>query len=168
MANRYINSAVTLPNTSLTDVYTVPSGCSALVQSVIAANESGSSATITLTFYDSSATTSFTLIKDAAIPAASSGNLLDRPFPLEAGDKIRVQAGTGSAFDVTASILLVDDTTSVPVGTITTAAIADGAITLGKLDPSINLTPADGSITTAKLDADDVALFIKLANEVYG
>lgn len=168
MANRYINSAVTLPNTSLTDVYTVPSGCSALVQSVIAANESGSSATITLTFYDSSATTSFTLIKDAAIPAASSGNLLDRPFPLEAGDKIRVQAGTGSAFDVTASILLVDDTTSVPVGTITTAAIADGAVTAAKLAPGAGATPADGSIGTAKLNTSETDLYVKLASEVFG
>ena len=40
MANRYINAAVTLPTTSVTDLYTVPTGCSALIQSVIVANES--------------------------------------------------------------------------------------------------------------------------------
>ncbi len=150
MANRYINAAVALSTTSATDVYVVPTGCSALVQSLTLANEGVSTSTITVTFYDSSAVATFTLIKDASIPAAASGNLLDRPFPLEAGDKITVQAASANVFDATASILLVDDTTSVPVGAVTTAALADG------------------SVTSAKLDIGDLAYHTKLYNEVFG
>ena len=150
MANRYINAAVTLPTTSVTDLYTVPGGCSALIQSVIVANESVSAANITSTWYDSSAAATFTLLYVASIPTGSSGNILDKPLALEAGDKISLQAGTGNAFDVTASILLVDATTSVPVGAITTAALADGAV------------------VTAKLADTEIALYVKLNAEVFG
>lgn len=150
MANRYINAAVALTTTGSTDLYTVPGGCSALVQSVIVANESVSSALVTATLYDASTAETFTLVKDAAIPTAASGNILDRPLALEQGDKISLTAGTANAFDVTASILLVDDTTSVPVGLITTAAIADG------------------SITADKLSVGDLGYQIKLFGEVFG
>lgn len=150
MANRYINSAVALTTTSATDLYTVPSGCSALVQSVTVANESVSSANITATFTDSSNATAYTILYQAAIPTGASANILDRPLALEQGDKISLTAGTANAFDVTASILLVDDTTSVPVGQITTAAIADN------------------SVTTAKLSGVDLAYMVKLYSEVFG
>lgn len=43
-----------------------------------------------------------------------------------------------------------------PDGSITTEKLADGAVSLDKLDPSIELTPPDGSITTAKLAAGAV------------
>jgi len=169
LANRYVNAAVALSTTSATDLYTVPGGCSALVQSITVSNEDTVTRTVTGSFYDSSATTTFTLIKDAAIPAASSLNLLDRPFALEEGDKISLTAGTANAFDVTASILLVDESTSVPVGLITTAALADGAVTAEKLAPGAGGgTVEDGSITTAKLASAETDLYVKLATEVFG
>lgn len=150
MANKYINAAMSLTTVSATDLYVVPNGCSALVQSVTVANESVSSADITATFTDASTTSTFTLIYQAAIPTASSANILDRPLALEQGDKISLTAGTANAFDVTASILLVDDTTPVPVGQITTAAIADN------------------SVTTAKLSGVDLAYMVKMYSEVFG
>jgi len=150
MANRYVNAAVELTTTSATDLYTVPGGCSALVQSVVVANEDSTTRTATASFYDSSAIATFTLIKDAEIPAASSMNVLDKPFALEAGDVIKITAGTANVMDVTASILLVDATTSVPVGTITTAALADG------------------SVTSAKLSVGDLGYQVKLFGEVFG
>lgn len=170
MANRYVNAAVALTTTNSTDLYTVPGGCTALIQSVVVSNEDAVSRTVTGTFYDSSATSSFTLIKDASIPAASSLNILDKPFSLEEGDKIRLQAGTANVFDVTASILLVDSTTSVPATAITTAAIADGAITAAKIADGTVVAAeiADGTITTAKLNSSEIDLYVKLANEVFG
>lgn len=150
MANRYINAAVSLTTTSATGIYTVPDGCSALMQSVVVANEDSVARTVTAEFYDSSAIASYTIIQDASVPAASSLNILDRPFALEAGDIIRLTAATASVMDATASILLVDATTSVPVGTITTAALADG------------------SVTAAKLSVGDLGYQIKLFGEVFG
>lgn len=140
MANRYINAAVALTTTSATDLYQVPSGCSALVQSVTVANEDVASANITAAFFDASSGGTFTLLYQAAIPTGSSGNILDRPLALESGDKIILTAGTANAFDVTASILLVDATTAVPVGTI----------------------------STASLYGEDFDLYIKLRSEVFG
>lgn len=150
MANRYVNAAVSLTTTSATGIYTVPGGCSALVQSVVVANEDSVARTVTAEFYDSSAIASYTIIQDANVPAASSLNILDRPFALEAGDIIRLTAATASVMDATASILLVDSTTSVPVGTITTAALADG------------------SVTAAKLSVGDLGYYVKMFGEVFG
>lgn len=140
MANRYINAGVSLSSTSATDLYQVPSGCSALVQSLNAANESGSAATITAALYDASTGNTFTLLHQASIPTASAANLVDRPLALEAGDKLILTAGASNAFDITASILLVDESSAVPVGTI----------------------------STASLYGDDFDLYIKLRNEVFG
>jgi hypothetical protein len=140
MANRYVNAAASLTTTSSTTIYTVPGGCSALVQSIVIANEDSVTRTATAEFYDSSATSTFTLIKDAGVPTASSLNMIDRPFVLEAGDQIRVTAGTANVMDVLASIMLVDESTSVPAGLVTTAALADEAVTSAKLDTALSVT----------------------------
>ena len=49
-------------------------------------------------------------------------------------------------------------------GSVTTAKIADDAVTADKLAPDVSFTPADGSITAAKL-ANDAVTTNKLAND---
>jgi len=51
---------------------------------------------------------------------------------------------------------------TVPDGSITTAKIADGAVTQAKLGADVSLTPPDGSITTAKI-ADGAVTLGKLS-----
>jgi len=52
---------------------------------------------------------------------------------------------------------------TVPDGSITTAKIADGAVTQAKLGSDVSLVPPDGSITTAKI-ADGAVTTTKIAN----
>jgi hypothetical protein len=52
---------------------------------------------------------------------------------------------------------------TVPDGSITTAKIADGAVTQAKLGSDVSLVPPDGSITTVKI-ADGAVTTAKIAN----
>jgi hypothetical protein len=52
---------------------------------------------------------------------------------------------------------------TIPDASVTTAKIADQAVTQAKLGPDVNLVPPDGSITTAKL-ADGAVTTAKIAN----
>lgn len=145
MANTYKNAAVVLSSTGATDLYTAPANTRAIVQSVTAANIDGSDRYVTVTWYDSSASASYTLLYNALIPAGTSLNALDTPIVLEPGDIIRVQASAANTLHATASILQVDSTSQYPDGSITLQKLSDEAITTSKI--------ANGAITSAKLAA---------------
>lgn len=73
----------------------------------------------------------------------------------EAGQPILASASVTTDAIQTGAVTIdkLDDSIQLepPDGSITTAKLADGAVSLEKLDPSIELTPPDGSITTNKL-----------------
>lgn len=147
MANTYKNAAVVLTSTGATDLYTAPSNTRSLVQSVNIANVDGSDRYATVTWYDASAGASYTLLYNGFLPAGTSMNALDTPCVLEPGDIIRVQASAANTLHATASIMEQDPTTPHVDGSITTAKIADDAVTADKLASSLTTTlPASPKI----------------------
>lgn len=148
MANTYKNAALVLTTTAATDLYTVPANTRAIVQSVNVANVDGSDRYVTVTWYDSSAGASYTLLYNGFVPAGTSLNALDTPLVLEAGDILRVQASAANALHATASVLQIDSTSTIVDASVTAAKLADLGVTTAKL--------ADGSITTIKLADNSV------------
>lgn len=140
MANTYKNAAVVLTSTGATDLYTCPSGRTAIVQSVNVANVDSSNRDVTVTLYDSSAATSYTVIYNATIPVGVSMNALSTPLVLEPGDIVRVQASAANTLHATASVMEQDATSIHVDGSITTAKIADDAVTVDKLASSLSAT----------------------------
>jgi len=140
MANTYKNAAVVLTSTGATDLYTAPSNTRSLVQSVNIANVDSSNRYATVTWYDASAGSSYTLLYNGFIPAGTAMNALDTPCVLEPGDIIRVQASAANTLHATASIMEQDPTTPHVDGSITTVKIADDAVTADKLASSLSAT----------------------------
>lgn len=82
------------------------------INSIIVANVDGtSSADVTVKFYDSSATTSYTLGATVTVPADSTLILLgkDAPIYLEEGDEIRGGASASGDLEITISYEELDD-----------------------------------------------------------
>lgn len=140
MANTFKNAAVVLTSTGATDLYTCPSGRTAIVQSVNVANVDSSNRNVTVTLYDSSVATSYTVIYNATIPVGVSMNALSTPLVLEPGDIVRVQASAANTLHATASVMEQDATSIHVDGSITTAKIADDAVTVDKLASSLSAT----------------------------
>ena len=94
--NRTIGKLLTTANA---DIYTVPENHEAAIDSIHICNESGSSATISLDYYDAQTTTFFTITEALSI-AANSVLLLENKLWLFKGDKIRGLASANSAMTV--------------------------------------------------------------------
>ncbi len=132
MANTYKNAAVVLTTTAATDLYTTPANTRAIVQSVNVANVDGSDRYVTVTWYDSSVGSSYTLLYNGFVPAGTSLNALDTPLVLEAGDILRVQASASNTLHATASVLQIDSTSAIVDQSVTTAKLADASVTSTK------------------------------------
>lgn len=89
----YISTGTVLSTTVETTVYTCPTGFQAAnVVWIHASDDGATSQTLTLTWTDSSAATSYTLLSAGAIAAGSVYNE-DFNLALEAGDTIKATAG---------------------------------------------------------------------------
>jgi hypothetical protein len=82
MANSFINKKVDLTTTDLTILYTVPNFKTAVVKSILVANDSGSGCNIDVTLVDSS-TNIFTLFKSKTIATNTTTELLTNPLVME-------------------------------------------------------------------------------------
>ena len=140
MANSYKNAAVVLSSTGSTNLYTCPDATRAIVQSVNVANIDGSDRYITITWYDASSGSSYTLLNNALIPSGTAMNTIDAAVVLEAGDIIRCQAVTANTLHVTASILEQDPTSAFPEQSVTTTKIANNAVTSAKMATGVSPT----------------------------
>ena len=106
MANTYKNSAVKLSSTSETVVYSGTSSGTALIRSIYISNTHGSTAsTIDVYWNDSTDNEDYYIVKNVSVAAATSFQPLSEPIILEAGDSIRVKAGTANILEVTVSLL---------------------------------------------------------------
>lgn len=91
--------------TSNTVVYTAPTGFTGIILMAQVANITSSDATVTFSHYDTSAAVETELVKGFTMPGNDSGSLLTGKLVLEAGDSIKIYAGTGSALKLTLSVL---------------------------------------------------------------
>ena len=98
---RNVNAGNALSGTSATTIYTVPTNHSALIPMIWIANADTSAAQYaTVTWRDSSASTTFTLIHQKDV-AAKDYALITPNLILESGDYIQVTAETADKITVT-------------------------------------------------------------------
>ena len=103
MANIYKNDKVSLTNTDLTTLYTVPSNSRAIVKSINVAEDAAGSAVVKVTLTNA-AGTAFVIDNDVSLTSGQKEQVLTEPLIMEESEILKVQASSG-AVDVVASIL---------------------------------------------------------------
>lgn len=107
MANTLKNKGQLIAATS-TDIYTAPAATTTVVHAVWFANlHASAQQTVTVTWTDSSAVSTHTILNEVPIPVNDT-LIFDKPINLETGDKI--SALCSSANDVEATIALMEVT----------------------------------------------------------
>ena len=104
MANNFINKKADLTTTDLTTLYTTPTAKTAVVKSLLVANDSGSGCNIDVTLVDASSNI-FTLFKSKTIATNTTTELLTHPLVVEESEVLKVQASDANELHVVASIL---------------------------------------------------------------
>ena len=105
MASAFKNKAVAA-GTSPTTVYTVPAATTAVIHAIHLANIDGTnSVKVDITWVDTSATATWTLLYQAPLPAGSTLSF-DKPVNLEATDVLKVT--TSAAGDVHCTIAVLE------------------------------------------------------------
>ena len=108
MANTFKNAATAnVSNSSYATLYTCPSGTQTVVLGLAIANKSTNAVTVQVQFTDTSASNAtFQLLENVSIPANTTlETLAGQKYILEAGDILKVKAGTGSAIDVVMGLM---------------------------------------------------------------
>ena len=107
MANTFKNAALAnVSNGSYATLYTCPSGTQTVVLGLAVANKTTNAVTVQVQFRDTSATADFQLLENVSIPANTTlETLAGQKYILEAGDILKVKAGTGSALDVVMGLM---------------------------------------------------------------
>ena len=103
MANIYKNDKVSLTNTDVTTLYTVPSNSRAIVKSLLVAEDAGSTAVVKVTLVDASSNI-FVVDNDVDLAADQKEQVLSEPLIMKESEILKVQASSG-AVDVIASVL---------------------------------------------------------------
>ena len=99
--NRTVALELTTGNS---DIYTVPSNYEAEVYSIFISNASSSNVTFSLDWYDSKATTYYTLAETVELLGNSMLQINSEPFWLYKGDKLRGLASANSAVTITVKV----------------------------------------------------------------
>lgn len=84
-----------LLGTSSSDIYTVPASFNSDIETITISNNNGSGVAVTLTWYDATTATTYTLV-DAHQMGANDLFQLTNPLYLKAGDKISGLASSAS------------------------------------------------------------------------
>ena len=103
MANIYKNDKVSLTNTDVTTLYTVPSNSRAIVKSLLVAEDAGGTAVVKVTLVDASSNI-FVVDNDVDLAAYQKEQVLSEPLIMKESEILKVQASSG-AVDVIASVL---------------------------------------------------------------
>lgn len=105
MVSRLKNTSVALSSTDLTSLYTCPTNFKAIIREIFITNVDGSSAAdITLSYTDTSASATFSLLSTVSVTADNYIRLNDSFIILESGDILKAQAS--AANDIQISIFL--------------------------------------------------------------
>ena len=108
MANTFKNAALAnVSNGSYATLYTCPSGTQTVVLGLAVANKTTGAVSVQVQFTDSSASNAtFQLLENVSIPANTTlETLAGQKYILEAGDILKVKAGTGSALEVVMGLM---------------------------------------------------------------
>ena len=110
MANKYINKAFDLSTTGATTIYTVPAETVAIVKTVQAYNDTASAVTVTMSFTDASASTTYNIGYATSSTVQQFSLLSDSLLVLEESDILKLTASVGNQVTGVASILEQDRT----------------------------------------------------------
>ncbi len=103
MANIYKNDKVSLTNTDLTTLYTVPGNSRAIVKSLLVVEDNAGAAVVKATLTNA-AGTAFVIDNNISLSANEKEQVLSEPLIMEESEILKVQATSGNV-DVIASIL---------------------------------------------------------------
>ena len=110
MANKYINKAFDLSTTDATAIYTVPAETVAIVKAIQGFNDTASAVTITMSFTDASASTTYNIGYAASSAIEQLELLTSNLLVLEEGDILNLKASVADRVTGVASILEQDRT----------------------------------------------------------
>ena len=108
MANTFKNAALAnVSNSQYVNLYSCPAGTQTVVLGLAIANKTTNAVTVQVQFQDTSASNAtFQLLENVSIPANTTlETLAGQKYILEAGDILKVQAGTASALDVVMGLM---------------------------------------------------------------
>ena len=104
MASFYKNAKVDLTSTGVTTLYTAPAATTAIFRSLVVADDSGSTSTITVTLTDS-ASAVFVLYSVKATVASGTVELLTQPLVVQESEILKVTAANANRLHVIGSYL---------------------------------------------------------------
>lgn len=104
MASYYKNAKVDLTSTDITTLYTAPAATTAVFKSILVADDSGSTSTITVTLTDS-ASAVFILFSVKATVASATVELLTQPLVVQESEILKVTAANANRLHVVGSYL---------------------------------------------------------------
>ena len=104
MASFYKNAKVDLTTTGATTLYTAPAATTAIFKSVLVADDSGSTSTITATLTDS-ASAVFVLFNVKATSANTTVELLTQPLVVQESEILKVTAANANRLHVVGSYI---------------------------------------------------------------
>ena len=110
MANKYINKAFDLNSTVAIPIYTVPAETVAIVKAVQGYNDTASAVTITMSFTDASASTTYDIGYATSSTVQQFSLLSDSLLVLEEGDILNLTASVKDQVTGVASIMEQDRT----------------------------------------------------------
>lgn len=102
MASYYKNAKVDLTSTSVTTLYTTPTATTAIFKSLLVADDSGSTSTITVTLTDSSSAV-FVVYNVKATAANTTVELLTQPLVVLESEILKVTAANADRLHVIGS-----------------------------------------------------------------
>ena len=104
MANTFKNAGVAIGD-SATTLYTAPAATTGIIHAIYISNIDGTNdATVDITVTDTSAGTTFHIMKTVDVPADST-LVIEKPINLEAGDILKAIASATGDLEAFASIL---------------------------------------------------------------
>ena len=104
MASFYKNAKLDLTTTAVTTLYTAPAATPAVFKSLLVADDSGSTSTITVTLTDS-ASTVFVVYNVYATSANGTAELLTQPLVVQESEVLKVTAANANRLHVIGSYL---------------------------------------------------------------
>ena len=104
MAAFYKNAKADLTSTSVTTLYTAPTAKTAIFRSILVADDSGNTSTITLTLPDTSSSV-FVLYNVKATTANGTVELLSQPLVVQESEILKVTAANANRLHVVGSYI---------------------------------------------------------------